>query len=98
MALVQKVSTAAIQGEIDRFANAFLQNFDLAQDLLAFRANLTPANIAAGWLVGDDGGPLVEGVRAELDARLAALQTFVTWANAGNPSPVNFLRSAKRSV
>lgn len=98
MALVQKVTTSAIQGELDRFANAFLDLELLARSLVAFRANLQDPATVAAWVTGDDGQPLAPAVLAELTARLGALQTFVTWANAGNPSPVAYLVAAKRSV
>lgn len=98
MALVQPVRTEQIQARIDQFATTFFEMESLAQSLIAFRANLTPANIAAGWLKDDAGAAMPEAVRAELDARLGALQTFVTWANTGNPSPLAYLRGVKRAV
>ena len=39
-----------------------------------------------------------EDIRAELHARLGALQSFVTYANAGTPNPIEYLRSVKRVV
>ena len=64
--------------------------------MLAAAGNLTQANVDAGLLRGDDGGPMSAAVLAELQARLGALQSFVTYANAGATSPLKYLRGIKR--
>lgn len=97
MALVQPVNTAQVQQKIDDFANAFIAMYDLAKDLVAFGANLTPAN---PLVVGLDGQPMTDAVMTELRARINALQTFIAWADGnGSPTaPLNYLRSVKRAV
>lgn len=95
MTLVQAVNTAQIQQKIDEFANEFIGLYSLASDLVAFNANMTSAN---PMVQGLDGQPMTDPVMNELKARINALQTFLTWANAGAPSPLVYLRSVKRSV
>lgn len=95
MTLVQPVNTVQIQAKIDEFANSFITLYDLAQDLVAFSANLTSGNT---MVVGLDGQPMNDATMTELRNRINALQTFLTWAVTGSPSPLVYLRSVKRSV
>jgi hypothetical protein len=99
MALVQAVNTAQIQAKIDEFAQHFLALESMAEDLVAFATNLTQANVDNHMLLGNDGQAMDAATMAELQARLQALQNFVTWANTGgNSAPVKYLRGIKRNV
>lgn len=98
MALVQAVTTEQIQSKIDEFAIIFFDLESRAELLVAFKANLTQTNVDAGLVKGDDGMAMPPAILAEFNSRLAALQTFVTWANTGSPSPLAYLRSVKRAV
>jgi hypothetical protein len=96
MALVQPVNTIQIQSKIDDFANGFISLYDLAADLVAFNANLTSAN---PMIVGLNGQAMDDATMTELRNRIAALQTFITWATTGGASaPLTYLRNVKRSV
>jgi hypothetical protein len=96
VALVQPVNTIQIQTKVDDFANGFISLYDLASDLVAFNANLTDNN---PMVVGINGQTMDVATMTELRNRIAALQTFLTWATTGGQSaPLTYLRSVKRSV
>lgn len=98
MALVNAVNTAQIQAAIDDFAAKFLALEGQAEDLVAFAANLTQANATAGLVQGNDGQAMSAAVLTELQARLNALNSFITYATTGSPPPVKYLRGVKRAV
>lgn len=97
MALVQAVNTIQVQQKIDDFARNFRELEAAAQDLVAFRAELLD-NANVPLVLGIDGQAMTATVKTELAARLNALNSFVTYANTGNPSPLAYLRSIKRNV
>lgn len=99
MALVEAVNTAQVQAAYDDWARQFLEMTERAKQLVAFRAEITPANATAGMLLGNDGAAMPPALITELGSRYGALQNFVTWAETGGASsPVNYLRATKRAV
>lgn len=99
MTLVQAVNTGQVQARVDDFAERFIALAEQAKQLSKWGvANLTTANASALMVVGYDEKAMTPTILAELQTRLAAIGTFSAWAEAGNPSPLDYLRSVKRTV
>lgn len=101
MAMVQPLNTVQIQQPFDAWADEFLGMVERAKQMVAQSADWTAAMATANppLLVGLDNAGMAEPVRANLIAKYAALQNFITWAETGGAnSPVNYLRANKRTV